>query len=155
MSERFENWAQPEVEEGKPTKYNWVVQHVDRFELGSKSQMGPCGLVRKGILESRGSAGHHSTKKRILTLEPSLKQIAIFGAGGFGMEVAMLVEHINEAKPTWDLIGFFDDGEPKGENRERLSGSWGHKGAERMENRYLTRFSFRCTQDQKTNSGED
>jgi len=30
------------------------------------------------------------------------------------MEVAMLVEHINAARRIWDLIGFFDDGEPKG-----------------------------------------
>jgi len=49
----------------------------------------------------------------MMTVKGRLREIAIFGAGGFGMEVAMLVEHINAAEPTWDLIGFFDDGEPK------------------------------------------
>jgi hypothetical protein len=53
VNERFENWEYPEIGEGKPTKDNWVVQHVDRFELGYKSQMGPCGLVRKDILANR------------------------------------------------------------------------------------------------------
>lgn len=39
-----------------------------------------------------------------------MKQIAIYGAGGFGREVACLLKKINEEKPTWELVGFFDDG---------------------------------------------
>jgi sugar O-acyltransferase (sialic acid O-acetyltransferase NeuD family) len=50
----------------------------------------------------------------MMRLKEGLQKIAIFGAGGFGMEVAMLVEHINAVTPTWDLLGFFDEGEPKG-----------------------------------------
>lgn len=38
-----------------------------------------------------------------------MKKIAIYGAGGFGREVACMINAINEVKPTWDLIGFFDD----------------------------------------------
>lgn len=44
----------------------------------------------------------------------NLKEIAIFGAGGFGLEVSMLVEQMNAVSHEWELIGFFDDGEPKG-----------------------------------------
>lgn len=42
-----------------------------------------------------------------------MKDIAIFGAGGFGREVACLIRIINEANesPLWNLIGFFDDDE--------------------------------------------
>lgn len=43
-----------------------------------------------------------------------MKDIAIYGAGGFGKEVATILKKINEIKPTWNLIGFFDDGIPKG-----------------------------------------
>lgn len=43
-----------------------------------------------------------------------MKQIAIYGAGGFGREVACLLNKINEVEPTWDLVGFFDDGIEKG-----------------------------------------
>jgi sugar O-acyltransferase (sialic acid O-acetyltransferase NeuD family) len=43
-----------------------------------------------------------------------MDRIAIFGAGGFGMEVAMLIEQINEVRPEWEIVGFFDDGEPEG-----------------------------------------
>lgn len=38
-----------------------------------------------------------------------MKDIAIFGAGGFGREVACLIKLINKENPRWNLIGFFDD----------------------------------------------
>lgn len=38
-----------------------------------------------------------------------MKDIAIYGAGGFGKEVACLIKRINEKEPTWNLVGFFDD----------------------------------------------
>lgn len=44
-----------------------------------------------------------------------MKEIAIFGAGGFGREVACLINRINEHQPTWNLIGFFDDGKKMGD----------------------------------------
>lgn len=44
-----------------------------------------------------------------------MKNLAIFGAGGFGKEVASLVKVINKHNPNWNLIGFFDDGKAKGE----------------------------------------
>lgn len=40
-----------------------------------------------------------------------MKDIAIYGAGGFGREVACLIKRINEQQPTWNFIGFFDDNE--------------------------------------------
>lgn len=43
-----------------------------------------------------------------------MKNIAIYGAGGFGREVACTINKINEVEPTWNLIGFFDDGVEKG-----------------------------------------
>lgn len=38
-----------------------------------------------------------------------MKELYIIGAGGFGREIAWLVERINEKEPTWDLKGFIDD----------------------------------------------
>jgi sugar O-acyltransferase (sialic acid O-acetyltransferase NeuD family) len=43
-----------------------------------------------------------------------MKQIAIFGSGGFGREVAMLIEQINLQKEQWKFVGFYDDGIEKG-----------------------------------------
>lgn len=38
-----------------------------------------------------------------------MRDIAIFGAGGFGKEVACLIRRINEGEGDWNLVGFFDD----------------------------------------------
>ena len=38
-----------------------------------------------------------------------MHDIAIYGAGGFGREVACLIRRINEKAPIWNLVGFFDD----------------------------------------------
>lgn len=38
-----------------------------------------------------------------------MKDLIIFGASGFGREVAWLVERINNVAPTWNLLGFMDD----------------------------------------------
>ena len=40
-----------------------------------------------------------------------MKDIVIIGAGGFGREVAWLIEDINNAKPEWNILGFVDDTE--------------------------------------------
>ena len=43
-----------------------------------------------------------------------MDKIAIYGAGGFGREVKMLIDQINNQKLLYDFIGFFDDGIEKG-----------------------------------------
>jgi acetyltransferase-like isoleucine patch superfamily enzyme len=42
---RFNNWQYPEVFEGKPTKYNWVVQNIEKFKLGFKSDIGAFSYI--------------------------------------------------------------------------------------------------------------
>lgn len=44
-----------------------------------------------------------------------MKDIAIFGFGGFGREVLALIKDINKVEPTWNIVGFFDDGYEKGQ----------------------------------------
>lgn len=43
-----------------------------------------------------------------------MKDIAIYGFGGFGREIASIIQSINNITPTWNIIGFFDDGVAKG-----------------------------------------
>ena len=47
-----------------------------------------------------------------------MKKIAIYGAGGFGREVACLIHKINDISSEWKLIGFFDDGIEKDTKNE-------------------------------------
>jgi len=39
-----------------------------------------------------------------------IKKIVLIGAGGFGREVAHMIESINRRKETYELLGFLDDG---------------------------------------------
>lgn len=39
-----------------------------------------------------------------------MKPILIYGAGGFGKEISLLIHEINLIKPTWNLLGYLDDG---------------------------------------------
>lgn len=43
-----------------------------------------------------------------------MKDIAIYGAGGFGKEVASIINILNRKEPIWNLVGFFDDGIEQG-----------------------------------------
>ncbi len=40
-----------------------------------------------------------------------MKDLIIFGASGFGREVAWAVERQNKKEPTWNILGFMDDNE--------------------------------------------
>jgi sugar O-acyltransferase (sialic acid O-acetyltransferase NeuD family) len=39
-----------------------------------------------------------------------IRRLVIVGCGGFGREVAELVRAVNARAPTWELLGFVDDG---------------------------------------------
>lgn len=44
-----------------------------------------------------------------------MKDIAIYGAGGFGKEIVSMINNkINAVNPEWNVIGFFDDGVKEG-----------------------------------------
>lgn len=45
-----------------------------------------------------------------------MKDIAIYGAGGFGREVLTLIEDLNHKDYSYRFVGFFDDSKQKGES---------------------------------------
>lgn len=44
-----------------------------------------------------------------------MKDIAIFGKGGYGQEMKCLIDAINHVSEKWNFIGYFDDAGEKGE----------------------------------------
>jgi sugar O-acyltransferase (sialic acid O-acetyltransferase NeuD family) len=44
-----------------------------------------------------------------------MRDLIIYGAGGFGRETALMIKQINKVEPQWKLLGFCDDGKPVGE----------------------------------------
>ncbi|MDR0962927.1 MAG: NeuD/PglB/VioB family sugar acetyltransferase [Mediterranea sp.] len=47
-----------------------------------------------------------------------MQDIAIYGAGGLGREVACLLRIINKETPIWNFVGFYDDGKEAGSRNE-------------------------------------
>lgn len=47
-----------------------------------------------------------------------MKNILIYGAGGYGREVACILNRINQIEVKWNLLGFIDDGLPVGESND-------------------------------------
>ena len=70
--DRFEDWEYPEIEEGKPTKYNWVVKHVDNFRLGYKTDLGAFTYLNAQhgiVIEDLVQIGSHCSIYSISTID--------------------------------------------------------------------------------------
>lgn len=52
--------------------------------------------------------------KRLKEIQIKMDKIAIYGSGGFGREVHLLIQEINNNNRQFDFIGYFDDGIEKG-----------------------------------------
>ena len=69
---RFKDWEYPEVEEGKLTKYNWVVQHKDKLKLGYKTDIGAFTYInaKNGvIIEDYVQIGSHCSIYSVSTID--------------------------------------------------------------------------------------
>lgn len=59
---RFSDWKYPEIVDGKPTKYNWIVQNIDGFELGFATDIGAFSYINAKygvIIEDNVQVGSH------------------------------------------------------------------------------------------------
>lgn len=69
---RFENWQYPEIEEGKLTKYNWVVQNKDGLELGFATDIGAFTYInaKYGVtVEDEVQIGSHCSIYSVSTID--------------------------------------------------------------------------------------
>ena len=70
--ERFSDWIYPEINEGKLTKYNWVVQHKDNLSLGYKTDIGAFTYInaKNGVvIEDFVQIGSHCSIYSISTID--------------------------------------------------------------------------------------
>jgi acetyltransferase-like isoleucine patch superfamily enzyme len=69
---RFEEWKCPEIEEGKLTKYTWLVQHKERLILGYKTDIGAFTYInaKNGVtLEDYVQIGSHCSIYSVSTID--------------------------------------------------------------------------------------
>ena len=70
--DRFQNWQYPEIEDGRPTKYNWVVQHKDHLRLGYKTDIGAFTYInaKYGVsIEDHVQIGSHCAIYSVSTID--------------------------------------------------------------------------------------
>jgi acetyltransferase-like isoleucine patch superfamily enzyme len=68
----FSGWQFPEIEEGKPTKYNWIVQHVEGLKLGYKTDIGTFTYINAkfGVtIEEFVQVGSHCSIYSVSTID--------------------------------------------------------------------------------------
>ena len=71
-NKRFENWKHPEIEEGRPTQYHWVVQHKEQFTLGYKTDIGAFTYInaKYGVtIEDNVQIGSHCSIYSVSTID--------------------------------------------------------------------------------------
>ena len=69
---RFPNWIVPDIEEGKLTKYNWLVQHKENLTLGNRTDIGAFTYInaKNGvILEDFVQIGSHCSIYSLSTID--------------------------------------------------------------------------------------
>jgi acetyltransferase-like isoleucine patch superfamily enzyme len=69
---RFKDWEYPEIEDGRPTKYNWIVQHKDNLKLGYKTDVGAFTYINAKhgvIIEDFVQIGSHCSIYSVSTID--------------------------------------------------------------------------------------
>lgn len=69
---RFVDWKFPDIEEGKPTQYNWVVKHLKNFSLGFRTDIGAFTYINawQGVtIEDNVQIGSHCSIYSVSTID--------------------------------------------------------------------------------------
>ena len=75
---RFSNWKYPEIIDGKPTKYNWIVQNLSGLELGHSTDIGAFSYInaKYGVtIEDNVQIGSHCSLYSVSTIDDSIGEI--------------------------------------------------------------------------------
>lgn len=70
--DRFVNWKQPKIEEGKLTKYNWLVQNKTGLKLGHRTDIGAFTYInaKAGVyIEDEVQIGSHCSIYSVSTID--------------------------------------------------------------------------------------
>ena len=79
-NDRFNDWNYPDIEDGKPTRYNWVVQNLDGFQLGFKTDIGAFSYInaKKGVIIEDGvQIGSHCSIYSVSTIDNTAGKVIL------------------------------------------------------------------------------
>ncbi|MDM8516321.1 acyltransferase, partial [Desulfobacterales bacterium HSG16] len=70
--QRFDGWQYPNIEEGKLTEYQWMVQHKDNLKLGYKTDIGAFTYINAKygvVIEDNVQIGSHCSIYSVSTID--------------------------------------------------------------------------------------
>jgi acetyltransferase-like isoleucine patch superfamily enzyme len=91
--DRFKNWKHPDIEDGKPTKYNWIVQNKDRFELGFKTDIGAFTYINAKhgvVIEDDVQVGSHCSIYSVSTIDDKKGKVILKRNSKIGSHTVIL-----------------------------------------------------------------
>ena len=80
MENRFKEWQYPKIEEGKLTKYNWMVQNKEGFKLGNKTDIGAFTYInaKNGVvIEDFVQIGSHCSLYSVSSIDDKEGKITL------------------------------------------------------------------------------
>jgi acetyltransferase-like isoleucine patch superfamily enzyme len=72
VEDRFKEWRYPEIQDGKPTRFHWIVRHPQNFKLGYQTDIGAFTYInaKHGVaIEDRVQIGSHCAIYSISTID--------------------------------------------------------------------------------------
>jgi acetyltransferase-like isoleucine patch superfamily enzyme len=78
--DRFTNWKYPDIEDGKLTKYNWVVQNLEGFDLGIETDIGAFSYINAlhgVVIKDYVQIGSHCSIYSVSTIDDSFGKVVL------------------------------------------------------------------------------
>lgn len=80
MQSRFKHWQYPQIEEGKLTKYNWIVQNKEGLELGFATDIGTFSYINAKygvVIEDEVQIGSHCSIYSVSTIDDKKGKVVL------------------------------------------------------------------------------
>ena len=80
MSDRFGGWKKPDIEDGKLTKWNWMVQNKEGLMLGERTDIGAFTYINAKhgvIIEDLVQIGSHASIYSLSTIDGKTGKVTL------------------------------------------------------------------------------
>lgn len=78
--ERFGGWEYPKIDDGRLTKYNWIVQNVSGLKLGFKTDIGAFSYINAQygvVIEDLVQIGSHCSIYSVSTIDDCTGKVVL------------------------------------------------------------------------------
>lgn len=80
MEKRFSDWKYPQIKDGELTKYNWVVQNLEGFVLGSETDIGAFSYINAlngVVIKNNVQIGSHCSIYSTSTIDKTYGKVVL------------------------------------------------------------------------------